>query len=175
MVSYLIKYQKQITYLIFFIITGLVLLSYNNLKIQKKKNTLKSINYFKNIEAMKDIPELFTDLSENDDIDDDQMDNINETIYKISQLPLPTDKSINFYMNKQSGIGSTMSRDSDGGNHFDSMPGTILNQTGFSGTTNVFSPVFFMNKIYGENINDYYANYYLDEEEDNGREDEQYE
>lgn len=165
----MIQNNKYLTFIVFFIITGLVLLSYNNLKIQKQKNVKKSIDYFKNIENMLDTCETF------EDIDDDQMKNVNDTLYKISQLPLPTDKTINFYMNKQSGIGSTMSRDSDGGNHFDNMPGTILNQTGFSGTTNVFSPVFFMNKIYGENIEDYYANYYFEEEEDNGREDEQYE
>lgn len=118
--------NKSITIVIFLLIISLIGISFRNLK--EEKNKINSKEYFKNINLEK---ELFENTNENT--------NLKNLLSKVNGLRLDEDKVNKIYLNEQSeGEFSTQQNNKNG----PLLPGTIVNQTGFSGTTNIFSPTF---------------------------------
>lgn len=120
--------NKSITIVIFLLIISLIGISFRNLK--EEKNKINSKEYFKNINLEK---ELFENTNENT--------NLKNLLSKVNGLRLDEDKVNKIYLNEQSG-GEFSDQESKSKSKAPLLPGTIVNQTGFSGTTNIFSPTF---------------------------------
>lgn len=118
--------NKSITIVIFLLIISLIGISFRNLK--EEKNKINSKEYFKNINLEK---ELFENTNENT--------NLKNLLSKVNGLRLDEDKVNKIYLNEQSGGEFSTQQNNKKG---PLLPGTIVNQTGFSGTTNIFSPTF---------------------------------
>lgn len=122
--------NKSITIVLFLLIISLVGISFRNLK--EEKNKINSKEYFKNINLEK---ELFENTNNNSN------SNIKNLLSKVNGLRLDEDKVNKIYLNQQSG-GEFSDQESKSKSKAPLLPGTIVNQTGFSGTTNIFSPTF---------------------------------
>lgn len=122
--------NKSITIVIFLLIISLIGISFRNLK--EEKNKINSKEYFKNINLEK---ELFENTNNNNNSNS----NIKNLLSKVNGLRLDEDKVNKIYLNEQSGGEFSTQQNNKKG---PLLPGTIVNQTGFSGTTNIFSPTF---------------------------------
>ena len=125
--------NKSMTIIVFSLIIVLIFISFKNLREEKSK--INSKEYFKNIYLEK---ELFQNSNNNND-NDNSNSNIRNLLSKVNGLRLDDDKVNKIYLNQQSGGQFS---DQESKSKAPLLPGTIVNQTGFSGTTNIFSPTF---------------------------------